>query len=215
MSTSLIPQDLHGESKYGGEKALTQVSKTGDWLPYIQLMGSSSEKVKAGQFPMGHFALSENQTNLDLGAEFDCVVIAWRPKAMCFNDMTTHFDPDSDMFKAYEEKAKEKNSGYGAGAEFLLWIPQVMRLATYFMANKGGKREAPNVRSFIGQGMTLKAEFVPSTKRNPHSFHAPKAFACNLDLQLPDWDEVKPQIDKFKNPPASDTELASEGGRER
>lgn len=215
MSTSLVPQGLGGESKYDDDKALAKLCKTGDYLPYIQLMGSSSEVVKSGQFPMGHFALSENQSHFDLGDEFDCIVIARRSKAMCFGDMTSFYDHDSDTFKAYEEKSKIKQSGYAAGPEFLLWIPAVERLATYYMSNKGGKREAPNVWSFQGQGCTLKAEFVPSNKRNPHSFHAPKAFACNLELKTPNWDEVEEQVKAFKNPKESVGELAEEGGRDR
>lgn len=209
---SLVPAGLQQLGKHSSEKSFSEIVKSGDWLPYVQLMGSSNNVVKSGKFPMGHFALTEGKVNNDLGEEFDCIVVGWRSKAMDFNKMKSVFDSESDLFRDIQERSKGKDSGCGCGPEFLLWIPDFGKFATYFMCNKSSKAEAPNVLSYLHTSCTLRVEFIDETKKNPHSYHAPKCKACSRDLDPPDWEASSELISKFLNPPDDGTEAASGTG---
>ena len=94
--------DQSGDGKYANEKALAEVTKVGDWLPFIQLMGSNSTEVKQGKFPMGHFCLRSGRQLVDLGTSFVGVFLDWRPKAMKFDSKPISvFDTEHPKFKEF------------------------------------------------------------------------------------------------------------------
>lgn len=191
-----------------------EVSSPSSFLPYVQLLGSNSEKVKDGSFPIGHFALCENQQLVDLGDEFITILLAWRPKAMRFGEepISVH-DPNDPEFQRIKAEALGPNSeGTGFGPEFLLWVPDYERYATYFLGNKTGRREAGNVQTFMGQACKLKSHLIKTKK---YSWHGPQVAEFAGNVKVPDWTEAEEIVNIFKNPPKSDVESVDAPSRER
>jgi len=216
MSTALIPAELLGQSKYSTQKAMTEVSSVGDYLPRIQIMGSMSDPVKEGKFPMGHFALIRNKVNEDIGDEFNCLLLGWRPKAMQFSpELLSVYNPDSDLFKQIKTRAQAPNAGCGYGPEYLLWLPDSLTLATFFFGNATGRNEAPNINTYLPQNggsgaCTFKSVLIKNEKKR-QSWHGAKAFECGVDITPPeDWAAIGLEINKFNNPVEKVTEAAGD-----
>ena len=213
---NLIPADI-GPSKFATKEALKTVTKVGDYLPRIQLMSSSSDIVKEGKFPMGHYALIKGKENyLDLTQEFICLILSWRPKAMQFQpDVISSYNPSSDLFKDIEERSKKPQSGCGYGPEFLLWLPEQVELVTYFMGNVTGRNEATNVMALCPSngknGVCVFGSHLIKSKKG--TWHGPQVRPYNQEINLPDWALVKPEIEKFNNPSESEIEVAEQTGR--
>jgi hypothetical protein len=214
-------------SKYATEEALQTVSKVGDYLPYIQLLGSNSTEVKKGEFPMGHFALNIGQDNrIDLGDSMIILILGWRPKAMQFQpEVISLFDVNSEEFKQMQIDADKPNSGKGYGAEFLVWLPEVRKLACYFLGNKTGRAETDKVMAVIEQGKTgalpvcKQVAILIDPPNSPHAWHGPKTMPHDLEIEMPPMGLVQQELEKFNNPPAKQSqkeekEEAETDGRE-
>lgn len=207
-----------GASKFATEKALSTVTKTGSWLPYIQLHGSNSKVVKRGQFPMGHFALVKNKVNGDIGDSFVAFVVAWRPKAMQYKPtVLSVYDTASKQFQDLEAKADQKDSGCGFGPEFLLWLPEYKELATLFLGNKTGRNEGPNIIGAVGHACRIGAILIEDKKQD-REWHGAKMYPYDLEINV--WPEeavLMEELNKFNNPPAVTADVAekddSEGDR--
>ena len=204
------PEDLGEETplvKYTPED-LKKMTKSGDWLPRLQLMTSNSEKCKDGKFPVNHYALIEGQNYQDLGAQIDVVVFTWRPKALEIDDeIITNFDPESAEFQRIEEEADVPDSNCMFGPEYLLWLPETKQFCTFFMGSKSARREANNVSARIGMAATLTSKQVQTKK---YTWFAPECLQCSQTLGIPDMEDVKKEVNKFNNPPESIIETVEE-----
>lgn len=186
---------------------------TSGFLARLQLMGSSSKQCKQGLFPIGEWAMVSGQTFTQIGKEVDCLIITWRPKALDtaagdkHDEVLNCYDFKSAEFQDIATRAQIKDSGCMAGPEYLLWVPKLNAFLTYFMSNKSGQQEAPNVKNRIGKDATLKITFVPSKKYG--GWHAPICVDCATPLPRPLQAVLDIEIKKFLNPPAMETEVAT------
>ena len=219
LSSELIPaspEDVKNllassQSKYATTTALSEVTKVGDWLPYVQLMSGNSIQVKKGEFPMGHFALCKNRQLLDLGASFVCYLLAWRPKAMQFSPkVLSFFDTESKEFKDIQERSKGKNAGCGYGPEFLVWLPEYKELATYLLGNKTGRNESPQLIALIEDGTFKCKQEAHLIEDGEYAWHGPKTLPYDLDIELPPMSLLAKELQKFNNPPAAQEEVAED-----
>lgn len=202
-----------GAGKYADEQALAEVTKVGDWLPFIQLMGSNSKEVKEGKFPMGHFCLRRNRQMIDLGERFVGVFLDWRPKAMMFGPPPISvFDPKHEKFAEFEKQADTAGvQGYGYGQEFLVWLPDRRILVTYFMGNKTGRNESPNITAIINDAKFVceqRSELIDDGK---NQWHGARTYEHDLPFDFPPEELLRVELQKFKNPepiviPKSETE---------
>jgi hypothetical protein len=196
-----------GASKYATPQAMTEVSKVGDYLPFIQLLGGESKEVKRGLFPIGHFALRRGKQMIDLGTAMIVMIIAWRPKAMVYSEKpVSYYDPNSADFQKTQATADAPKSGKGYGPEFLVWLPAHRTFATYFMGNKTGRNEAPNVEAIrAGDKKTCKiaAELIETKE---YTWHGPKTYPYDLDMEMPDRALLLKTLEKFNNPKDSEVE---------
>ena len=78
----LITLPEGGEIAVPDDDVFKAATKSGDYLPRLQLLTSNSEIVKDGKFPMNHFAIVRDQNNQDIGESVDVLVVAWRAKAI-------------------------------------------------------------------------------------------------------------------------------------
>lgn len=210
MSEALVP--VSG-SKYADDQALANVTKVGDYLPYIQLCGSSTNLVKEGKVPMAHFALVKGKGITDLTKEFHAVILSWRPKAMNFNDMEIAFNPKGDLFKKIQAAADaDSQSGNGYGPEYLVWLPEYKQFATFFMSSATARNEAPNTQTFLGQACTFESVVIKNKK---FTWHGPSTKKCPLsEIAMPDEQTRLDVTHKFENPPEAEVAEAASSARD-
>lgn len=192
--------------KYATDQALSNVTKQG-FLPYITLHGASSTAVKRDKFPMGHFALVKSKVNNDIGDSFVGFLLAWRPKAMQYApEVLSFFDSTSAEFKNIEATAEEKDSQKGFGVEFLVWLPEHKELATFFLGNKTGRNEAPNLVTCIESGVRqcrISSVYIEDKKKK-YGWHGPKMLPYDLDITVfPSTEVLTSELERFNNPPTS------------
>ena len=183
-------------------------ASSGSYFPRLQLMTSNSKQCKNGEFPINHFALVVDQTFTDLGDEVDILVLSWRPKAIDIGDeIISVFDPNADEFKRIQQEAENPNSGCMFGPEYLVYIPQVEKFATFFMGSKTMRREAPNVKARIKKAGTLKAGKIENKK---YTWFSPQIVPCSTPFDPPAQDKLLEAVESFNNPTSSNTEKVEE-----
>ena len=190
------------------DEAFDKSTKTGDWLPRLQLMTSASEVCKSGEFPINHFALVRDQTNKDLGDSATILVIAWRPKAIEMGEeIISIYDPKDPEFERIQTKSGEKDSRCMYGPEFLVYNPEAESFATFFMGSKSMRREAPALRNLLQKAAVLKPHKIANAK---YTWYSAKVEPCTTLFDLPDSDEIEEQYNKFINPPKKTVERVTE-----
>lgn len=216
MANALIDVNSFGV-KTQDEKVFEITGSTGNYLPRLQLMTSSSEKCKAGEFPVNNYALVVGQTFHDLGKEVDTLVIGWRPKAidMSGDVIISTYDATHADFAKIMEKADIKDSKCMFGHEYLVWVPSKGKFATMFFGSKSARKESPSVKALIGNACTFKSKKIETPK---YTWFVPTGNQCNTPFDLPPMEDIKVELDKFMNPPKQEVEKADEpaaGGRAR
>lgn len=216
MSNSLIPADFVSQAKYADTKALSVVTSSRNYLPRIQLMGSSSDIVKQGDFPVGQFALIKNKVHQPIGKEVIMLILAWRPQATQFKpDVLNAYNPETDLFKSIKARADaDPQSSCGYGPNTLIWLPEQGETATFFLSNPTGRNEATNFLGYLGKPCVVKSELIVGKK---HKWHGPKTYPYEADIKLPDF--ADPEFitirDEFLNPPEATREVPETSDRAR
>lgn len=203
----LEPTALAPASKYSSEETFALIVKSGDYLPRCQLFGANSNACKEGKIGIAHFGIVPNkETIIDLGVEFSCAVLGWRPRAIRISGdaIDNYYDPKHAEFVKVQEESEIKDSGCLFGPEFLLWIPQTSQFVLMHMNNKTARRVAPDLLGKIGKAATIKSKLIKTDK---YTWHGPEIIACNTPLApLPTAEQVMTEVNKFNNPVASTTE---------
>jgi len=221
METDLtVPQS--GVLAKGSKDELFQsIAKSGDFLPRLQLMGSNSDMCKVGKIPIGSYAFLRSKEDFEaLGEEVDVLVVAWRPKAMDIGEeVISIFDQTHPEFLRIQAQSNVPQSTCMCGPEFLLWIPDLKEFATFYMASKTARRQAPALRAKIDEESnkpgpaTLGVEFIKTKK---YSWHGPIVGACSVEFDMPEPEKFVDTCEKFANPPQSEAEVADDStNRER
>ena len=206
--TDLIPAGAVGVQKYS-DKDFDLSTKTGSYLPRLQLLTANSEKCKKGEFPINHYALVQDQNFMDVGENVDVLLVAWRPKAIEIKDeIIAVYDPTDKEFERIQLVADEKDSGCMFGPEFLVWIPGSKKFATFFMGSKSSRREAPNVKALLRKAATMKSHIVETKS---YSWFVPSVTPCSTPFDMPEMDTLKVEVEKFNNPPVSEIEKVEAG----
>lgn len=209
----LVPKELTGGPLADLDALTTNASA---YLQRLQLFGSKSDACAEEKISIGHWGLVNDDQINDLGVSVDVVILAYRAKALDTSGDTVinNHDADSEIFHAIRDKSAVKDSGCMYGPEFLVYVPSTGVFATYFASSKTARREAKKFKSLIGGGATLKAKLIENGK---YKWHGPVVLPCSAPLEIPDLEIIKVQIEKFKNPPSDDVELADKDstGRER
>jgi len=185
------------------------------FLPRLQLMTSNSKLCKSGEFPINHFAVVRDQNHQDIGTTVDCLVMAWRPKAIDMEDeVIVVYDINNPEFERIQNAASIKDSECMFGPEFLLYLPESQTYTTFFMGTITSRREAPNVKARMHKAATFKAGKIETKK---YTYFSPVITPCSTPFDVPAQDEFLPIIEEFHNPKDSEVEKAAEPdtGRER
>lgn len=198
-----LPAPIHDDSEF------TAAVASGDFLPRLQLMTGNSEKCADGTFPINHYALVSGQNLDDLGESVVILPLDWTPKAIEMGGeiVITVYKQEDPEFERIAEKSGQKDSGCMFGIEFLVWVPGESKFATFFMGSKSSRREAPNVKARMHKACLLKAQKIETRK---YTWFAPKAEQCSDEITLPSIAEIQKQVEKFRNPPKPEIEVAPE-----
>lgn len=191
----------------------SEITKSGDYLPRLQLMTAASDKCKSGEFPINHYALIRDQAFQDLGTSVDTLIVAWRPKALEIGEeVISVYDHKSPEFARIATKSAEPNSGCMFGPEFLVYVPAIKDFATLFCGGKSTRREAQNINALLTKPATLKSRLVETKK---YKWQTMAVTSCSTPFDLPDIEKLKQVVEKFNNPPQSTVEVAADEGEER
>jgi hypothetical protein len=196
------------------DKAFAAMVSSNKWLPRVQLMTGTSEKCKAGEFPVNHYALVTGQVHTDLGAEVDVLVVDMRFKAVHFGEqILTTYDVNSAEAKDIMSKADIQDSGCMFGPEFLIYIPSQKKFALLHCNGKSSRKEAPAIRDMLCKAGTLMPKKCQNAK---YTWFSIQIKPCNVPFDLPTEDQVNEEVQRFRNPPKDEVELApEEAGRAR
>jgi hypothetical protein len=186
------------------------------YLRRLQLFTNKSDACAEGRIGIGHWGIVDDSAILDMGTEVDLVILAYRAKALQIDGdaVVTDYDAKSETFAAIREKSFVRDSGCMFGPEFLVYIPSVDFFATYFASSKTSRREAKKMAPLIGDAATFKSHLI---EKGRWKWHGPLVFPCSVPLEIPDVDIISVAIEKFKNPPKNEVEVADDDndGRER
>ena len=195
------------------EKMFDKISGS-TFLPRLQLMTAASDACKSGSFPINHYALIRGQSNEDVGAAVDVLVVGWRPEALEIGEQVIScFDVADPEFARIQARTEEPNSGCMFGPEFLIFIPIAKSFATFFMGSKSSRREAPAIKARMQKAATLKSQEIKTKK---YTWYSPVVTPCTTPFDLPNMDDIATELEKFNNPPKVEIEHVEEGtGRDR
>jgi len=213
MSNELIPKELTGGALT--ECSFDDLVSGGDsYLARLQLYGSKSDAVAENLIGMGRYGLVKDDIIVDLGPELDVIIICYRAKALQISgdNIITEHDPRSDIYQKIKELSKTKDSGCMHGPEFLVWIPSQEQFATYFASSKTARREAKKMEPLVGKAATLKCKLIETQR---YKWHGPVIVPCSTPLDVPPIEDIQEQVEKFKNPPKSDIEIAADDNSDR
>lgn len=206
----IVPQEVSNVPAKYDDSVFDDIAKSKDYLSRVQVMGGNSDLVKETKIQIGRYALIHNKDSFDdLTTQFDCLAIAWRPKAMDVGgeQVISVYNHESNEFKRIVEKSDIQNSGCMFGPEFLIWLAAAKQYATFFLSSKSARREAPNMKVLIGRAATCKIKLIKSRK---FSWHSPVIVSCSTPFDVPPTEEMKEQIEKFNNPSESEVETVDE-----
>ncbi len=199
-ATSMIPASI---TEKGALVDISDIATSVAFLPYVQLMGSSSSIVKQGKFPIGHFALVAGDEITDLGDNFIALMVKYRAKAMIWgDDVVVTYDKADPLFREVVDRVQGGESeGLGYGVEYLLWLPDQGAFAQYFLGNETGRRETANFHVHLGKAVRIRSHLIEGKK---YSWHGPRVTGYAGDIKLPDWSTAEAVVDTFVNPPVKE-----------
>jgi len=210
----MLPADLQAiQSAHGDDKTMERMS-AGSFLPRIMILQGLSRmcagrdaKAKPGDIVLvrGKDSLIRNYGDL-----MPMFVIQRRAKALIFDPAgkgRSFFDPTKKEFSDIEAKAsmKPRPKGYLFGPEYLVYVPDVDQLATFFFSTPTMRNRATEMSAQRGLPTIVKSVFIES---GGNQWYGPEPEYANSPIGLPEgeaWDalmvRIKPTLESFANPP--------------
>lgn len=190
-----------------------KIATSNRFLPRIKLMQSGAAEVAQRKAQAGELCLVVGKDKFEkFGDSFDCLPIQVRAHAMDFSDrakIINSYDMNSKLFEEIKERSKTQNSNCAYGPEFLIWLPEQQKFATFFFANPTMRGRAGDMINLLLKPATVASEFIPSKQYG--GWFAPVIIPCSTPFELPSTDEIMTYNGSFSNPsPDEETELAEE-----
>lgn len=189
-----------------GDASEVAGSRTG-MLPYVTLMGGSSDKVKTGACKVAHFYLSVGKGEDDLkelGKSFPAIILAWRPKATDMNKPVRNFykpsSPEFQEIRKIAEKGGKTKCVFGP--ELLLWTENYGFVAYYLSSET-----ARNTFQSFSLGLPSKDGVLKVTNignelidNGEHKWHGPTAKISDIKIGPPPRAEMLETVKLFLSP---------------
>ena len=228
--SDLVAQSLTSLPVTANRRSLKEYGQETDFLPRIQLYGRG-KAVETNQIRGGNYGTPSGEDIIDLGSEIDILPFAIRDKALDTSGEkpVAVYDPDDPLFQDIEARSKEKNSGCMYGPSLLVLERNTGKFYEWFLGNKSARIMSDKLEPFLPVSEQEAAEFgieakppTPCTVKSKYvtsgewSWYVPIVFDCSVPFDnLPEVDVIVKEVERFVNPPQSNTEVAEEGGRSR
>lgn len=213
-ASDLIDVTALAPSRFNDED-FAQVSSSSEYLPRLQICGSSTDIAKEGKIKIGHIALIKTKDSfIDLGEQVMALVIAYRPKALQLGDeIVACYNPKSELFAKIKSQSDVQDSGCMFGPEYLIWIPEIKQFATFYLSSKTARNEALNMQTNIRRAVSIRSKLITGKK---YKWHGPSISGSTEVIEdMPSGDLLKEIHDKFVNPPEKEVELAESTTEDR
>lgn len=178
------------------------------FLPRIQLSTSSTKLFKAGKIQKlnSYTIVWTDDKFTELESEVNIALFDSRLKAldMRTDNVIQYFDAESEGFKEVTEIAKKPGlNGCMSGIEFLAYEESKKQFCFYFLASFSQMLIAEELLTHMGNWVTLTT-IKKHSKQVKQDYFAPDVKECvDADnIEAPDPEEVKKQIEEFRAPPA-------------
>lgn len=209
-----VAGSLFQPSKFVSTEVEKDMSKGFRFLPRVQVSAGTSKVCLEGKVPIGILYLTEGKEVVDWGKKAVGLILGWRPKAMRFSPDLVHcYNPQSTLFQEIRAKAEQggQNNPNNFGPEFLVWFTEHQKLATFFFGSTSMRNEAG-----IGIGIFKKQQdekrIIPvifeiqllGPNKDNKRWNVAQISEYESDIpenQMPNFDEIGKELDKFNNPP--------------
>lgn len=200
MTNEMTHDDFQIQVSNLDEEALKKLTEK-SFLPYIKLIGTSSEEGKNAKadnyIEPGSWAVFDGKDQATtLGEQFEALTLATRPKACMKTDtgVRSFFDEKSDEYKQIKhisDTVKGK-TGKWYGPEILTWIRPLRMWATFHASNKTARSRAADIISSLiswGKAVNAKGQAIKDAGNDEEKLATAKAivvknpqftFKCNL-----------------------------------
>lgn len=189
-----LPVNEQVESYFG------ELSKGGfNFLPRLQLCGSSTKLAKEGRIPVNHYALVHSADSFDDMTKSVIVIpLRLRLKALdtSGDSPLSYYNPEGPEFRRIYERSTVKNSGCMAGPEFLIWIPDKERFATFYFSAPTARPESVNMKGRLGLACQLDSRMANS-KKTGNTWALPIVKPYSSPVTMPNPAETEREIIKF------------------
>ncbi len=197
---------LSGASQFADDNLFNDMTRSA-FLPRLSLCSGSSDLGKEAKVKIGNWALVRNKDDFyDFGDQVTVLPISYRFAAMKFvpGQTEAYYDPKSEDFKRIQAEAAVKGSRASYGPQYLLWIPELRELCTFFFGSQSARGEARRLYPFLKpqpKPAILKGKLI-STPEN--KWHVPQVLPCAASVEYPSLEAIQGAVDTFNNPSASE-----------
>lgn len=200
---------------------LAEVIGSQGFLPGLRFHSAMSDAAKEGTVGVNTFGIVENNEIEDLGQSVEVLPIAYRHTAISKDndEVSVSHDYASAEFTRIRENSEsadqETRNGNLWGPEFLVWIPDVGKFATFLFGSKSARFEAPKMDKCrkSGTGCVLKPRKIVGKKHT--WFIAGVHEISTLTGDAPDRESLSEVVSNFMNPKSPAVEKEAEVEDER
>jgi hypothetical protein len=177
-------------------------------------VASSGKLVNAGVKP-GNFAYVHGDNTIDLGPEVTFVPLAYRPKAVDYNEGVSSYNMESELFKDIHSRSGQSDSGCGVGPEFLVWLPERQEFVLYHANGASARRSAGFLLEHFFKVVGGKTQHV---KKGRQEWFAAQWFESDVETPAPTEADTRDALDTFNRQVESETVVEASdnetGGRD-
>ena len=189
---------------------LEDVLESNEYLPRLQLLTSASDVVKEDPSLANEYALITSDNLQTIGKDIEIFPTICRPKALDMSGDTpvTSFDQKSDVFNDIKNRSFQSNSKCMYGVEFLVYLPEQERYATWFLSTKSHRKLYKPVQALAGGAASLSSKLV---QNSDYKWQVSTVVASTKEYgenDIPDEDVTNKVIESFNN--EQGTEVAEE-----
>ena len=198
------------------------------FLPYVTFLQPQSKLAQEPEnLPKGDFVITENSKPTAMGPEIDVMLLEVRMLAWQFGPAinTRVYDMDNPLFaeiKAKGDTSQDKlraegdPDSYSWGTEYLIYLPQFKKVATFYASTKSNRKSAlDDFHDLVAERavVTWKTHWHTSKGAKPFSWYLLHTEPCNTvdQYDVPDMDMLASVITEFQNPETIEAVEAVEG----
>jgi len=157
----------------------------GDYLAELKVV-SSGKLVNKMKMPVGTFAIQKGDSATCLGEEIDFVILAWRPKAIDFNEGVSSYDAESPIFRDIFSRSSIQDSGCVAGPEFLVFLPSQDSFYAYHANSISASRIATILVDACEEGFAIHGNItMAENKKKKTTWQVPVWTRSEATLDAP------------------------------